>query len=154
MTNSKTFIAAVRKRLEAATPGPWAHEVHAIDFHPTGVIWQQAPSVEPGMFSSPNIKIIARADNDHRGWNKKTENEFVGNSELIASAPTDLKALTDALEIALGQIDKFTTDEFYEKNVKIVDGKKQGEMRSIVEIQNLAREAQQKINDLFQGVTK
>lgn len=86
------------------TPGPWKHEVHETDFRGTGVIWAQCPEWEPGMFTSPNNKIVAKVSHNSNGqtpWRGTEGEEFEANAALMAAAPcmfNELKAIAAYLD--------------------------------------------------------
>lgn len=71
---------------EAATPGPWWHEVHGTDKRGTGVLWQKDAEFPTGFGS--NLKTVSRCDYGTTGWNAKTDEEFHGNAEFIAFSRT------------------------------------------------------------------
>lgn len=73
MTSYRTKI---RERLEAATPGPWA----IVDDGTDGPGWVREPT-------GPIAEIFG-------GYAERV----IGNTTLIASAPTDLRRLLDDLE--------------------------------------------------------
>jgi hypothetical protein len=77
------------------TQGKWKHEQHPTDYRGTGLIWAQEPDWEEGMYSSPNVKVVAKvqyADNSLRQWAGSSGEEFEANCRLIEMAPQLFKA--------------------------------------------------------------
>jgi hypothetical protein len=79
-------IAAIRARLEAATPGPWVHDEEG--YMGCGEVYTMGEGVEGGNIAAPSGDCYPRS-----GYSPKEDMEF------IAHAPDDIAYL-------LGELDK------------------------------------------------
>lgn len=77
-------IESVRKRLEAATPGPWERY--------TNPAWD-----DPGYIRTPHTSDSRPR---HVAYVRSDEGNPIPNAELIAHAPTDLRLALDVIESA------------------------------------------------------
>lgn len=80
MTPLQTFLAGVKTRLENATPGPWAANSKL-------EIWASSSQLNNAYVCIAKCSVHAPV------------NESTANYELIASAPTDLTAAIQIIEI-------------------------------------------------------
>ena len=85
-------LAAIRRRLDAATPGPW---------HNVG---DKVRATAADALIEDNILVAYYTGHDHRLGLKTTE--VAADIDLIANAPADLAALLDDAE-RLNQVREF-----------------------------------------------
>lgn len=98
----KSFIERCRSRLSKATPGPWTSDGKNI----TSVVLKDVACTHYKNTGTTFTKQFGIVRKPNRTPDCPISHEqFYANFELIASAPTDLKLLCDALEVAVEKLE-------------------------------------------------
>lgn len=118
MNNLTTAIAAIRSRLEAATPGPWKWDSGNLE-------------VETVKRRFNVCDINTKVTGDLNGRMPGIDWDFDG--EFIAFAPQDIRILLDAVERLSAALKYYAEQDYYDGGMYTVDEERAKDTLSEVE---------------------